>query len=146
VSVPLEELTLCVRDSCGHRVADETGAEGYCPSCLAFLGTTTHRTGSVTSAEFTAQPLRGLTTMPDAKCLGGDPSPVVDGLATVTEGGHPTSPRPSADLSYSPDPVFKPGKPDQDCRRDPSRGTRRTEQARTARLVTEYGKGNPPCA
>ena len=28
VSVPLEELTLCVRGGCGHRVADETGSEG----------------------------------------------------------------------------------------------------------------------
>jgi len=28
VNVPLEELTLCVRDGCGHRVADETGSEG----------------------------------------------------------------------------------------------------------------------
>ena len=58
---------------------------------------------------------------------------------------HPTSPRPSAKSAYGPDSVSKPGKPDQDCRRDRVGGpVERTSS--NSRLVTEYGKGNPPCA
>jgi len=90
-------------------------------------------------------PLRGLTTMPDVKCLGADPSAVVDGLATGTEVGPPRAPG-RAKNSYSPDPVSKPGNRIRTVGEIRAGEPVERNKARTARLVTEYGKGNPPCA
>ena len=93
VSVLLEEFTICVGDGCANRFADEAGSEGCCPSCLAFWGRPrTEQRRSPQPRSPAVAPLRGLTTMPDVKCLGADPSAVVDGLATGTEVGPPRAP------------------------------------------------------
>ena len=147
VSVLLEELTICVADGCANRFADEASSEGCCPSCLAFWGRPrTEQRRSPQPRSPAVAPLRGLTTMPDVKCLGADPSAVVDGLATGTEVGPPRAPgrqrrTPTVLIRY-PNPAnrirtvgeIRAGEPVE------------RNKARTARLVTEYGKGNPPCA
>jgi len=65
----LGELTICIGDGCANRSADEAG---WATARRARLSeTTTHRTESVTSAEVTGRgAVRGLTTLPDVKCLG----------------------------------------------------------------------------